>query len=66
MNMEDWELHVVKDMSDSFGTSWCGVKLGSVDFGLQGADHAKLCVEKDTRTQPCPACWNLIKEVQND
>ena len=61
--LEEWEMHVVKDMSDPSGASWCGVKLGSVDFGMHGADHAKACVEQGTRVQPCPACWKRIEET---
>lgn len=61
--LKEWESHVIKNLDEPIAKSWCGVALGGASFGLQGAEHARLCVEKETRVQPCPDCWREIQEA---
>jgi hypothetical protein len=54
--MKEWEKHVAKEK----GLAYCGAKISWFDWHLQDIEHAKSCVEQDTRIQPCPKCWKQI------
>lgn len=40
-----------------FGDTWCGRKSWT-EFMLKDLEHAKSCIEHETRVQPCEECTN--------
>ena len=61
--VNEWEHHVIK-VDKPLRVSYCGVKIG-IEFALVDAQHAKQCVEQQTRIQPCPKCWKEIENEEN-
>lgn len=55
--MEDWQKHV----GPAGGVALCGARIGPTEWALTDADHARQCVEKGDRIQPCPDCWLVIE-----
>lgn len=66
--LEEWECHVhvtppVEGVYPLGAAAVCGERFSG--FGLVDAAHARGCVEKQTRLQPCPACWAAIQSVHS-
>lgn len=58
--MEEWEHHVIKRANGRGFDSYCGVYLKG-GFYLLDKEHAIGCAEQDTRVQPCPKCYEIIR-----
>ena len=56
--LADWQKHV--QTSERSTRLICGATWEPMEFYLSDANHARDCIDEETRIQPCPACLARI------